>query len=192
MSGVNGIVDLGRNVQAALPLQALCMSREDWMHSFFQLDLDETSQHVYCATACDDALGIRIFKPLKILYGAANAPPQFCRVETAILTIVCELSAVPAVPHVDDNITVETVDAMATTGQAMVAVHEALGFKVSPAKAVPSRMRDDGEEIKLHGMSTGVRLGITLGVESDWNLSSYQKSLGHLVHVQMPAAKSFK
>ena len=117
-----------------------------------QLDLYETSQHVYCATACDDALGIRIFKPLKILYGAANRPPQSCKVETAVLTIMCELFAVPAVPHVDDNITVETVDAMATAGQAMVAVHVALGFKLSPAKAVPSRMRDDmgRNQIKWH------------------------------------------
>ena len=80
MAGVDGVAELGRALHSALsPTACLQMAREDWRSSFYQPPLHPSSSRLLCATAWDDDLGGRIFKPKRLGFGGAGAPYQFCR-----------------------------------------------------------------------------------------------------------------
>lgn len=193
MAGVDGILSLGHQLQSALgPNVELVMAREDWVNGYFQVGSDPESANLFCATAWDPVMGIRIFRPNRLLFGPARAPFHFCRVETAVLQIVCEMFMVPAVPHVDDNITLETVAGMPSARRAMLVVHEALGFELSPCKAVPCRARLDGSPLPFEELGTGVTLGVALGVEWDWGLTAEERAQGVLVKTRLPDIKASK
>ena len=193
MAGVDGVAELGREMRASLGNAVdLCMAREDWWKGYFQLLVSQESSRYLFAAAWDPKQGVRIFKPQRITFGPADAPPQFCRVDTAVLQIVAHYFIVPAVPHVDDDIIIETVDAMASARRALILVHEKLGFRLSPGKAVPSRLAADGSAIRLEDLGTGVPRGVALGVEWDWAVSARDKQLGILARVRLPVCKSIK
>ena len=168
------------------------MAREDWRKGYYQLQVSQDSSRYLCATAWDPERGVRIFRPERITFGPANAPAQFCRVATAVLQIVAFFFATPAIPHVDDDIFIETVGAMASARRAVVLVHDLLGFQLSAEKAVPSRLAHDGSTLGLEELGTGVPRGIALGVEWDWATTARDRQLGILARVRLPVFKSIK
>ena len=63
-----------------------------------------------------------------IMFGGAGSAFQFCRFGTEVLRIAAEWFAILTIPHVDDNIIVETQDAMASARRALVIMHADLGL----------------------------------------------------------------
>ena len=193
IAGVEGIVSLGKALRAALGKDAeLVMAREDWTNGYFQVGQSQESSHLFCATAWDSQQGIRIFRPKRLLFGPSGSPYQFCRVETAVVQITCEMFAVPAVPHVDDNITLETVGGMPSARRAMLAVHEALGFQLSAKKAVPTRLLENADVELSDELGTGVPIAVALGMEWNWTLTQEEKANGVIAKLRLPAVKSQK
>lgn len=138
MAGLDGIAALGHAMRAALgPDADLCMALEDWRKGYYQLRVRQDSSRYLCATALGPEFGVRISKPECIMFGAANAPAQFCRVNAAVLQIVAFYFATPAIPHVDDDIIIETIGAVASARQASVLVHDLREFQLSPERVVP-------------------------------------------------------
>ena len=192
MAGVDGVAGLGRALRAALGSDVdLCMAREDWWKGFYQLVSRDSARYL-CATAWDPELGVRIFEPARITFGPANAPPQFCRLDTAIVQIAAYYFAVPAVPHVDDDVIIETPKALPSARKALILVRGILGFELSPGKAVQSRLAPDGSTIGLELVGTGLPRVIALGVEWVWATTTTDRQRGVLARVRLPACKSIK
>jgi hypothetical protein len=161
MAGIDGVAALGCEMRRRLVADAnLCMARKDWRSGFFQLPLNETSSKLLCAAAWDPDLGGRIFRPRKVFFGGAGGPPQFCRVATAVLHIAAELFLIPSVPHVDDNIIIEAVEAMQSARQAIVFLHDSIGFELAADKAAPSRVDASGGTLLLQAIGASVQRGV--------------------------------
>ena len=191
MAGVDGIAAAGRALRAALdPSQCICMAREDWRSGFYQLPIHPSSARLLCAAAWDPDLGVRVFCPRRLGFGGAGAPYQFCRVATAALQILSAMFWVPALPHVDDDIMLDTPEAMPSARAAHVVLYSALGVQLSRQKAVPPRE----EPICLRSLSlgTGVQHGVALGVEWSWATPPCPQQTGVCAWVRLPDRKSAK
>ena len=147
----------------------LCMAREDWRSGFFQAPLHPSSAQLLCAIAWDPDAGIRIFKPLKLGFGGAGAPYQFCRASYSTLQIISEMFWVPAVPHMDDYVIMDTCECMPSARQSVVLTMNALGFHLAEDKAAPPRTDQDTN------IGTGVKVGIALGVEWGWQTTPKER-----------------
>jgi hypothetical protein len=81
---------------------------------------------------------------------------------------------------------------MPSARMAMLQVHEALGFTLSPKKAVPCRLTSEGAIMPSTGLQTGVSQGVALGVEFNWNVTPIERSRGVLVKVRIPSFKAIR
>ena len=92
-----------------------------------------------CATAQAPDLSIRIFVPQRLLFGPWGAPHVFCRVTDMVSAVASILLLVTNVPHMDDMVAVEEVNAVDSARQAFIDLHAALNFELKPSKVRPGR-----------------------------------------------------
>ena len=193
MAGVDGVAAVSKSLHKALGMQSnLVMAREDWRSGFYQIPIHPLSSRLLCAAAWDPSLGVRVFQPQRLGFGGAGAPYQFCRVATAAVQVLAHFFWVPAVPHMDDTVMLDTPAAMPSARQAHILLHTALGFELAEDKAVPSREALHPKPGRIRSLSTGVRQGIALGVEWNFHPSEQEAAAGVCAWVRLPDHKSEK
>ena len=192
MCGVDGYVDLCSCFATALQergrIAALRGFREDYEDGFFQCNMAEEDRRFFGAYAWDEALakrdnalGVRLFIPSRLLLGPRAGPHAFCRGSLAMSTAAAGLLVIPQLPHVDDICCVETYDGTPSARSALVDLFDIMQFRLKSSKAVPARS-------EVHGAS---RL-ICLGTGFDFEVHAHHRDAGLICHIELPQEKASK
>ena len=82
------------------------------MHGFRQFDLSSMDRRMLCTVARGRHGELRVFVPLRLLFGPRGVPHAFCRVTDMASAVAAVLLLIPNIPHVDDMCGVEEEEAL--------------------------------------------------------------------------------
>ena len=187
MAGLDGYVTLVKFVAECFskagrfpPLRGFAEDY-DYAHGFRQFSLSSTDRRFLCAAARAPDSSVRIFVPQKLLFGPRGAPHVFCRVTDMVSAVASVLLLIPNIPHVDDMVGVEEMEAVDSARASFLELHVALNLLLKPSKARPERTSPGG-----------AKQLVALGGQLDFDIPAEEHAAGLVCRIDLPDAKAPK
>ena len=155
--------------------------KEDYTDGFRQIPLSSEDRRFLCALGRAPNGEVRVFVPLKLLFGPRGGPHVFCRVTDKVAAVCSVLLLAPTAPHVDDLCGVEEEGGTTSAREAVLALHKALNLQLGQTKAVPDR-----------NTPGGANQLIVLGGDVAFPQAQAERLAGLVAKVDLPACKAAK